>query len=68
MLRPMLNDEELAEIEKKYTTGANDIHMGDILDDDDLRNVICDLLHTIRVLTNEAPSPDAPEPRPTMIQ
>jgi hypothetical protein len=46
---PKINEKELAELERKFTTG-DDINRRDILDDSDLRNIICDLLCEIRVL------------------
>jgi hypothetical protein len=43
-------DKEIMELEQKWTTGVNDLAQRDILDDDDARNVVVDLLREIRKL------------------
>jgi hypothetical protein len=43
-------DKEIMDLEQKWTSGVNDITQRDILDDDDARNVVVDLLREIRKL------------------
>jgi hypothetical protein len=43
-------DKEIVELEQKWTTGVNDLAQRDILDDDDARNVVVDLLREVRKL------------------
>ena len=43
-------DKEIMDLEQKWTSGVNDIARRDILDDDDARNVVVDLLREIRKL------------------
>jgi hypothetical protein len=38
------------DLEQKWTSGVNDLAQRDILDDDDARNVVVDLLREIRKL------------------
>ena len=43
-------EKEIMDLEQKWTSGVNDLARRDILEDDDARNVVVDLLHEIRKL------------------
>ena len=43
-------DKEIMELEQKWTSDVNDLAQRNILDDDDARNVVVDLLREIRKL------------------
>jgi hypothetical protein len=43
-------DKEIMDLEQKWTSGVNDLSQRDIMDDDDARNVVVDLLREIRKL------------------
>jgi hypothetical protein len=43
-------DKEIVDLEQTWTTGVNDLAQRDVLDDDDARNVVVDLLREIREL------------------
>ena len=43
-------DKEIMDLEQKWTSGVTDLAQRDILDDDDARNLVVDLLREIRKL------------------
>jgi hypothetical protein len=55
-----MTEKEISELERKLTTGENDINQRDITDDTDLRNIICDLIREVRALHARKDVPNDP--------